>query len=372
MPQDKCKNPPAGPTPPAPTPGPPGDARLPILGHESVLRRLQTYHRQRWRGGTMLWAGPPAVGKKTLALRFAQGYLCEKGTFLGCGTCRACRLIDHGQHPDVLVFTVEPGQNHSIEDVWRFQHQVALKPWHGDVKFFLWDDAERMRQEAANAMLKTLEEPPEDTITILITSQVYRILPTIRSRAQILRFGPVREDVLLSHLMRQGEWTEAEARWVIRWGQGRPGWVLQPRSFWEFHKRLRRAVLDWFQQWLPQPQEAWWRYMEMDLRPLTGLAREIFQITGGIYTADGWVWNRWWVQQVVWHGLMILRDLYWLRLGLRSLIVNVDVIGTLERMAAWVDPTWVEGRIETWLSFLHDVAVYHFGGAWQVPGRLTV
>lgn len=319
----------------------------------------------------MLWAGPPAVGKRTLALRFARGYLCEQGVFLGCGTCRACRLVDQGQHPDVQVFAVEPGQTHSIEDVWRFQHQVALKPWYGDVKFFLWDDADRMRQEAANAMLKTLEEPPADTVTILVTAQPYRVLPTIRSRSQIVRFGPVREDVLLAYLLKQADWTEVEARWAIRWSQGRPGVVLQGRAFWEFHKRLRRAVLDWFQQWLPQPQEEWWRYMEMDLRPLAGLAQEVLGISGGMYTADGWVWNRAWLQQVVQHGLMILRDLYWLRLGLRHLVVNVDVVGTLERMAGWVEPGWLMERVEAGLGLLHDVGVYHLGGAWQIPGQLV-
>ncbi len=342
----------------------------PILGHTRVLERLRVYHDTQWRGGVMLWAGPEGVGKRTIALRFAQGRLCTHHTFLGCGTCAPCRMVERGQHPDLVVYMLNGQSTHRVETVWRYREQIALRSWSGGVKIFIWDDVDRMRQEAANAMLKTLEEPPPDAITILITAQLYRILPTIRSRSQILRFGPVPEEDLLRYLLRQPEWSESEARWACRFSQGRPGWIMQPRAFWDFHRQLRRIVLEWLQKWLADPHEEWWRYMEVDVRPLETLARDVFSVQGPLFTGDGWVWHRWWVEQILTHALILVRDLWYVQQRLHALIISIDLQGTLERMADWVSSDRLLTYIERWTQFLYDMRIYHFSGAWQFPGHV--
>ena len=175
-----------------------------IRGHadriEMLLRSLQRGRLAH----AYLFAGPPGVGKSRFARIFAQCLLCERNSgdsLDACDECSACRQMNAGSHPD--FFTVGcPGGKNEIPVALFFGsaekrgkegliHDLSLKPMAGDRRIAIIDDANRMNDEGANAMLKTLEEPPPNSLLILIGENLDAVLPTIRSRCQLLRFAPL-------------------------------------------------------------------------------------------------------------------------------------------------------------------------------------
>ena len=175
-----------------------------LIGNEGVkenLRRLAA-------GGRvphgLLFAGPEGVGKKQFALELARGLICQNG---GCEDCPVCSRIgvfdipsaDKGEdydkvflsgHPDVGM-VVPYKRNLRVGAIRELEREANFRPFEGGTRVFIIDDAEKMNDSAANALLKTLEEPPPTTHLILITSRPDSLLQTIRSRCQTIRFAPV-------------------------------------------------------------------------------------------------------------------------------------------------------------------------------------
>jgi DNA polymerase-3 subunit delta' len=168
-----------------------------------------------------LFAGPNGIGKRLVAMRWAMAINCDAprpssappaapGEFGGCGACASCRRSLAGTHPDLLV--VEPdGQFIKIEQVRDLQAALTLTAWSGPRKIALIDRAERLNQEAANALLKTLEEPPPASLLILISAVPDDLLPTIRSRCQTVRFFPLGQPQLAQWLATERQWTAGDA-----------------------------------------------------------------------------------------------------------------------------------------------------------------
>ena len=143
--------------------------------------------------------GPPGSGRTTTALAFAQALLCETGA--GCGRCRACRLAAERKHPDLHVIVPTPPESNPkgaralrIGAIRELGRQAALRPAMGRQKVFILDDAERMTGEAPQAVLKTLEEPPAETVLILILPRTRAMPATVISRCQLVRFAPREDD----------------------------------------------------------------------------------------------------------------------------------------------------------------------------------
>src|SRR5574337_755106 len=181
-----------------------------LIGQARAIRFL---HRALMTGRiahAYLFTGPVGVGKPAAALAFAQARTCERVASVefgvssgyptpdtrhptpmdGCGECRACRNIANGLHPDVQI--IEPdGATVKIEQIRTLEADAALVPYEAQWKAFILNSAERMTEQAANALLKTLEEPAKDTVFILLTSTVSALLPTIVSRCQIVTFSPL-------------------------------------------------------------------------------------------------------------------------------------------------------------------------------------
>lgn len=156
-----------------------------IIGHEqqkSILRRAIEHQRI---AHAYLFEGADGIGKRLMALAFARALLCERHQ--GCGECTACRKVDSNIHPDVHILdSLETSIK--IDQVRDLQQQLALRPLEGDYKFCLIENAERFTNNAANALLKTLEEPQPNTVIILLSGQPEKLLTTIRSRCQRLPF----------------------------------------------------------------------------------------------------------------------------------------------------------------------------------------
>ena len=162
-----------------------------IIGHDSAKTLLRSAILQNRLAHAYLFHGDDRIGKRLLALRLAQALLCETvpddPTPDACGACRACRQVDARTHPDFMV--IEPDQELAnpqikIELIRDIEHQMIYRPLIGDRKICLIDDADRMTIGAANALLKTLEEPASGTLFLLVSNEPERLLPTIRSRCQ--------------------------------------------------------------------------------------------------------------------------------------------------------------------------------------------
>ena len=176
--------------------------------------------RRAWTGGRLAqaycFAGPPGVGKRTAALALAQAVNCFSPVSAGpaqdaCGACRACRRIAADQHPDVILVTPQEKTVITIEQVREVAARASLRAYEGNAKVWIVDPADQMQEPAANAFLKTLEEPAGRSLFILVTTAFTRLLPTIRSRCQEVRFDPLGDAALQTILMRHGRSAEEAA-----------------------------------------------------------------------------------------------------------------------------------------------------------------
>jgi DNA polymerase-3 subunit delta' len=132
-----------------------------------------------------LFTGPPGAGKRTTAKAFAAALMCEKR---GCGGCSACLRVRRGVHPDVHTLAPEGAAGYLAEQVRDIVRDVSLAPIEGPYKFYIVESADLFNDSSANAFLKTLEEPPDDVVFVLMSHSWEAVLPTIASRCQIVRF----------------------------------------------------------------------------------------------------------------------------------------------------------------------------------------
>ncbi len=168
-----------------------------VIGQEGPKKKIRTALAQEAIGHAYLFSGDEGIGKRLMALRFAQALSCEtsppSSQSDSCGQCRACRQIDSGIYPDLLL--IEPQQDKTnpqikIDQIREIERHVIYRPLLSARNICLIDDADRLTANAANAFLKTLEDPPEHSLFILVTSQPLRLLATVRSRCLTLRFSP--------------------------------------------------------------------------------------------------------------------------------------------------------------------------------------
>jgi DNA polymerase-3 subunit delta' len=187
---------------------------------------------------SLIFAGPDGVGKRLAALSLAQLFNCTSvagepdGEFApdACGNCSACRRIARGVHADVLV--IEPGDTGSIkvDQVRAAIERTAYRPFEGRRRVVIVDDADAMEAPPQNALLKTLEEPPAASTFVLVTSRPDVLLPTVRSRCQRIRFGPISPAEMASVLMRDHGFEEREAHAAATAAAGSIGRALEGDS----------------------------------------------------------------------------------------------------------------------------------------------
>lgn len=194
-----------------------------ILGHDRIREMFATALSKNRLASTFLFVGPASIGKRKFALMLAKTLLCQNVPpyhMRPCGNCEDCKQVDALTHPDLLTVSrpkdktripvellIGDGQ-HRMEA--GLCHDIAMRPFRGQRKVAILDDADDLNQEGANCLLKTLEEPPADSVIILISQSEQRQLPTIRSRCQILRFAPLSDDIV-KKLLLDLEWVADEA-----------------------------------------------------------------------------------------------------------------------------------------------------------------
>jgi DNA polymerase-3 subunit delta' len=141
---------------------------------------------------SLLFTGPPGVGKLEAAMTLAQALNCQRQDGDACGVCPACERIAKGEHADVRVLAPEgAGRQLKVEGVRQIVSEAPFRPFEGRRRVAIFVDVDRMNPTAANTLLKTLEEPPPWAVLILVTANETALLPTLLSRCQILRFAPL-------------------------------------------------------------------------------------------------------------------------------------------------------------------------------------
>jgi DNA polymerase III subunit delta' len=172
-----------------------------IYGHEKKIEILQKTLTQKRTGHAYLFSGVSAIGKKTLAREFIKAINCGEVESLGdsCGKCASCRKIERMSHPDVFFVEAE-GQFIRIASIRQIQERTKCKPMEAQRRAFIIDDADKMNEEAANSLLKMLEEPSLVNILILITARPYSMPQTIISRCQHMRFNPLSAETVARFL----------------------------------------------------------------------------------------------------------------------------------------------------------------------------
>lgn len=223
-----------------------------IIGQDHIVNTLrQALKRERIVHG-YLFSGPDGLGKRSTAEALAAALLCVKVPLQGCGVCESCQKLIHGNHPDFHRLRSD-GSQIGIDEVRELQQALSYEPYMAQFKVALIEDAEKMTTQAANALLKFLEEPVGDAVIILTTNNLSGILPTIVSRCQVYRFHPVSTEILAKVLQARGvndqeAWDRAlEARGITGKALGNPidgkTWSLPQVAV--FSERLLKSNAAW-------------------------------------------------------------------------------------------------------------------------------
>jgi DNA polymerase-3 subunit delta' len=290
-----------------------------VVGHEWAVELLKRGLANGRTAHAYLLLGLPQIGKTTLALNFAQALNClDEGK--PCGQCRSCLKITHGNHPDVRVIEASNGTI-KIDQIRAMQREVALSPHESRWRVYVIRQMERATTEAANCLLKTLEEPPDQVILMLTASDMDQLLPTIISRCQVLNLRP--PSTLLVQKALEERWgvDPERAKLLARLSGGRLGWAVRASED-EAILQKRKRHLDEMIELMGQGRVERLRYAQHLSRNPDGL-REVLDL-----------WLSWW------------RDLLLIKGGSSTEVTNVDREATLRSQARGYSLTQVQDFIE--------------------------
>ena len=278
-----------------------------FIGNRKVVDRLvRKLHEGRFPHG-LIFSGPEGLGKHTLALMIAKALNCVNslwGDF--CDECTSCRKVNAGSHPDVMTISVEDEATQiKIAQVRRLLEMLDLQPFEGRNKVFIIDPADLLNAEAANALLKGLEEPPANTYFILITVNVQELLLTVRSRCQVYNFTPL----TLSEIRQHGITDEL----VIRWSQGSIGRAR--RLDMADLKMDREVVLDFLETALTATEDHFQDLLSVSAE--IGRAKQEFEPRLALFA-------------------MFIADVLYIKEGLPQKVVNIDFQERLKGLAGRV------------------------------------
>jgi DNA polymerase III subunit delta' len=174
-----------------------------ILGQENAKRLLQNALSNETVSHAYLFSGPAGSGQMKTALTFAQAVFCIKLKDDACGECLECRKVEHGNHPDLQLLKPD-GASIKIDQIRELQRAFSYRSGGVNPKVYIIDEADKMTIQAANSLLKFLEEPPAPAVGILISDNGRSLLPTIQSRTQRIPFSPLHPDIMLQALAGEG------------------------------------------------------------------------------------------------------------------------------------------------------------------------
>ncbi len=195
-----------------------------IIGQQQIKEHLQNALSTGKVSHAYIINGEKSSGKEFIAKVFAMTLQCEKGAAEPCQECHSCHQALSGNHPDIIFVTHEKPNSVSVDDIrTQINGDVSIKPYSRPYKVYIVNEAEKMTVQAQNAILKTLEEPPEYVVILLLTTNVNSMLPTILSRCVVLNMKPVADELVRGFLMRQMMVPDYKAEICVAFARGNIG-----------------------------------------------------------------------------------------------------------------------------------------------------
>lgn len=201
--------------------------KWPIYGHKKQLEFLQETISQDKLANTYLFYGPAGLGKKTIVDYFVKSTFCLDDKIRPCEKCEHCQMINRGIFLD--IYKVGHREDLSVDNIRNFLHKIAMSNFTGHRKIAIVYGAEAINLFSANALLKTLEEPPDNTTIILIANSVVNLPATIMSRAQLIKFKALTKTDMMAWL-KNYDFSGKEKETIINLSFGRPGLALKLMS----------------------------------------------------------------------------------------------------------------------------------------------
>lgn len=213
-----------------------------IVGHENIIEHLKKSIQAGKVSHAYIFHGETGMGKKELALAFAKTLQCEEGKSTSCNKCKSCLQADTNNHPDIIQVTHEKASI-GVDDIrLQINADIQVKPYNSPYKVYIIDSAEKMTEAAQNALLKTIEEPPQYAVLLLLVNNISSILPTILSRCLKMDLKPVDKQRIKSFLMEQHQVPDYMAEVAANFSGGNIGKAIKYASSEEF-EQLKEDVL---------------------------------------------------------------------------------------------------------------------------------
>lgn len=214
-----------------------------IVGHEQIKEHMQAAIRDKKPFHAYLFQGEEGVGKEALARTFVAGLQCQsESADKPCKECVSCRQMESGNQPDVIWVTREKASLGVDEIREQLCNTMDIKPFSSPYKIYLVPEAEKMTEAAQNALLKTIEEPPEYGIVILMTSNISALLPTIQSRCLTMEFRPLSTVVVESYVKEHCQVPDYQARASAAFAQGNLGKAMRYAKSEDFIERKDHII----------------------------------------------------------------------------------------------------------------------------------
>lgn len=207
-----------------------------VVGHESIIGHFKSSIERGKVAHAYLIHGEKGTGKKMLAGLFAKTLQCEAGGTDPCGSCRSCIQCDTGNQPDIIWITHDKPTVISVDDIReQVNNTILVKPYSSPYKIYIIPNAELMNPQAQNALLKTIEEPPEYAVILLLTNNLDKMLPTILSRCITLNLKPIGELDMMEYLSRMGI-PQAKAKFCVGFAFGNLGKAVRLATSEEYNE----------------------------------------------------------------------------------------------------------------------------------------
>jgi DNA polymerase-3 subunit delta' len=294
------------------------------VGHEWAVQMLQRDVAQARVRHAYLFTGPEGVGKRTLTAEFARALLCQAPE-PPCGRCRHCKLTARVEHPDLLMVAPEVSGKHvraakiKIEPVRRLIYDLTLKPVEARRRVAILQNFDAANDEAQNAFLKTLEEPPGNAVLLVTAERAETLLPTIVSRCEVMALRPLPLGAVQDALVTRWDVPAERAGWLAHLSGGRLGWAVRMQSD-EAALEARQARLD-------------------DLRRLLGASR-VDRMAYADQLSKGGRVDR--IQDTLDLWLGFWRDVLLASAGADAPLANTDCEAEIRRLAEVVTPPLAE------------------------------
>lgn len=216
-----------------------------VVGHKNIIKYIESAVSADAVSHAYILNGERGSGKKMLANLFAMSLQCQNRQEDGdaCGNCQSCKQAVSGNHPDIIRVTHEKPNTISVDDIReQVNNDIVIKPYSSKYKIYIIPEADLMTVQAQNALLKTIEEPPEYAVIMLLTENAETLLPTIRSRCVMMKLRNIKDQLVKKYLMEQMEIPDYKADVCVAFAQGNMGKAIMLATSDHFNEIKEEAV----------------------------------------------------------------------------------------------------------------------------------